>query len=187
MSERPVHTDALDTLGSIISPAESRDAIHLAVENGVAGQNLFPGDDVGFLDDGTFGLVENPVGIVDPFLKNEVKPGEHFWVVVYPRQVTSLRHVWTHPAFDRPDSAIRITDPKSCSQLWLEDYADELDVSYADLMENAAHYLSHGDYWNMGEKFDSVDFNYDFWDHYQAMTGDKVDENDRNSFLTCSC
>ena len=46
---RTVTTDALETLGSLITPAEGRDAIHLAVENVVAAMSLRPGEDVGFI------------------------------------------------------------------------------------------------------------------------------------------
>ena len=35
---RSPHTDALDTLGSVITEHEKRDAIHLAVEPAVAGR-----------------------------------------------------------------------------------------------------------------------------------------------------
>lgn len=106
-------TDALETLGTIIGNDEKRDAIHLAVENVVAGHTLRPGDDVGFLDDGTVGTCETPLGIVDPFLKTSVKMGQRFWLVVYPRQIKSLRHVWEHPDF--PSSGE--TDEKKKSNL----------------------------------------------------------------------
>jgi hypothetical protein len=97
---RTVATDALETLGTIIGENEKRDAIHLAVEPAVAGHYLRPGDHVGFLNGGTLGICDNPLGIVDPFLKSNVKTGQRFWLVLYPRGITSLRHVWTHPAFD---------------------------------------------------------------------------------------
>ena len=41
----------------------------------------------------------SPVGIVDPFLKEPVEPGERFYIFLFPNTVTGLRHVWTHPAF----------------------------------------------------------------------------------------
>lgn len=102
--KRSVTTDALDTLGMIITENEKRDAIHLAVDNAVAGEKLAPGEDVGFLPDGTFGSCDNPIGIVDPFLKKPVKKGERFWIVIYPRKITSLRHVWEHPDFPEQKS-----------------------------------------------------------------------------------
>lgn len=36
-------------------------------------------------------------GVVDPFLDEEIRPGDCFYVMVQPGTVTSLRHVWTHP------------------------------------------------------------------------------------------
>src|SRR6266478_2836013 len=87
--KRTVTTDALETLGTIITEKEKRDAIHLAVEPAVAAHTLRPGEHVGFMtgdgQDGTAGICDKPLGIVDPFLKEAVKRGEHFWLVVYPR------------------------------------------------------------------------------------------------------
>ena len=100
--KRKVSTDALETLGNIIGPNEKRDAIHLAVEPVIAQEILYPGQNVGA--DGT---TNNPVGIVDPFLKvSKVYPGQRFWLVIYPRQINSLRHVWSHPAF--PDEEVTL-------------------------------------------------------------------------------
>ena len=96
--KRTVSTDALETLGTIIGDGEKRDAIHLAVEPAIAAHKLLPGQDVGFISGGV-GMCGKPVGIVDPFLKVPVQQGQRFWLVVYPRQITSLRHVWTHPEF----------------------------------------------------------------------------------------
>ncbi len=99
-TKHTTHTDALDTLGTIIDETAQRDAIHLAVEPCVAGVTLHAGMHVGRGDEGTYTYVAaNMLGIVDPFLKKAVMPGERFWLVVYPRQITSLRHVWEHPAF----------------------------------------------------------------------------------------
>lgn len=96
-----VTTDALDTLGSIIGPDEKRDAIHLAVEPAYAGETLMPGQHVVFDEDHRAIAVSTGrgIGIVDPFLNEEVLFGERFWLVVYPRQISSLRHVWEHPLF----------------------------------------------------------------------------------------
>jgi len=128
---RSVTTDALATLGTIIESG-GRDAIHLAVNPTVAGEKLYPGQDVGV--DGTR---NNPVGIVDPFLKAPVLPGEMFWLVVYPRQINSLRHVWTHPAF--PDES---SFSKSESEQWLKQFMKEHDCDgeedYANITSAAS-------------------------------------------------
>lgn len=95
-------TDALETLGTIITPAEKRDAIHLAVFNAKAGQTLFPGTHITLANDELTAVIasgDNGLGIVDPFLVEPVQEGEYFWLVVYPRQINSLRHVWEHPGF----------------------------------------------------------------------------------------
>src|SRR5690242_3701044 len=94
---RTVHTDALETLGSIIDEREKRDAIHLAVCPVVAQEPLSPGDHV--TADGwgaRYRKDVNPVGIVDPFLETNVNQGEMFWLIIYPRKISSLRHVWSH-------------------------------------------------------------------------------------------
>ena len=139
--KRKVSTDALETLGTIIDENEKRDAIHLAVCPVVAKEKLHPGQDVGA--DGT---TKEPVGIVDPFLKQVVLPGQYFWLVIYPRQINSLRHVWSHPAFpdERIESQINLTgsvwsnpefpDEYSVkagsyeeSYEWIKQYAESLD------------------------------------------------------------
>ena len=70
MSEdkRKVHTDALETLGTIIDENQKRDAIHLAVEPMVAKEHLVAGDHVTADGRKCFPYGEDAVGIVDPFL-----------------------------------------------------------------------------------------------------------------------
>ena len=116
--KRSTHTDALATLGTIIDHTQKRDAIHLAVIPVVAGMDLMPGDHIGLVNGyaarvgaeyntGVLGedrqvitaTVEKGLGIVDPFLMEPIAKGETFWLVIYPRQITSLRHVWEHNSF----------------------------------------------------------------------------------------
>lgn len=199
---RPVHTDALQTLGSIIGPGEKRDAIHLAVEPVVAGEDLNPGEDVGRLADDTFGVAGKPLGIVDPFLSAPVKKGERFWLVIYPRQITSLNHVWEHPDF--PSAALydlgrvrRVTERLTrASENWIrdefvpkvEDYGHEL--TYAEVMEGAKSHLQGGEGVCAGN-----DINYDFigknieqfWEHFVNVTGTEVPAGKRESFFRCAC
>lgn len=112
--KRTPHTDALDTLGYVHKQEEHRDAIHLAVEQVEAGESLKPGDHIGFGEDGKVyknrRKVLKNLGIVDPFLTEHVVPGERFWLVVYPRMVTSLRHVWAHPDFAEKQEELSLED-----------------------------------------------------------------------------
>lgn len=109
--KRTPATDALETLGMIHFKPEKRDAIHLAVDPVIAGQDLKVGESIGIIDgkayragecllDGNKQYEVVPYhGIVDPFLPRGPKEGQSFWFVMAPRMVTSLRHVWEHPDF----------------------------------------------------------------------------------------
>src|SRR4051812_40308454 len=97
--KRTVATDALATLGTIITEG-GRDAIHLGVEPVVALETLVAGQHIGLVGEGASSKCDKFLGIVDPFLAAPVQPGQMFWLIVYPRQITSLRHVWTHLDFD---------------------------------------------------------------------------------------
>lgn len=178
--KRSVSTDALETLGTIIDEKAGRDAIHLAVEPAIAAEKLYPGQDVGFVAGGV-GRCDKPLGIVDPFLKAPVQPGQRFWFVVYPRQITSLRHVWTHPAF--PENAA----VQSVAEKWLRDYAGKVGVTYEDLMYHAKDHAITGDLWNEGGRFEGEYLHDDFWDHYEAVTGGKVASKNRSNFFSCAC
>lgn len=104
--KRSVHTDALSTLGKIIGAEEKRDAIHLAVEPVIAGHPLIPGQEIGikYVDNQptAYSSGVKLTGIVDPFLKVPVVTGERCWMILFPRQIASLRHVWSHPDFREP-------------------------------------------------------------------------------------
>jgi hypothetical protein len=95
-----VHTDALGTIGMILPEGAGRDAIHIAVEPAKSGEIVYPGQHVGYNSNGLVSSnAEEKLGIVDPFLTSPVYPGQPFWLLVYPRTITSLRHVWEHPNF----------------------------------------------------------------------------------------
>src|SRR5882672_9558163 len=82
------------------------DAVHVAVVTMEAVETLYPGQDVTFGngDDRTRvsrarGTLK-PIGIVDPFLKDAVQPGQRFWLFLYPNTTTPMRHSWKHPDFE---------------------------------------------------------------------------------------
>ena len=193
--KRTVATDALETLGSIITDKEQRDAIHLAVDNVVAGQILIAGEDVGFLPDGTVGECSNPVGIVDPFLTEPVGKGDHFWLVVYPREITSLRHVWSHPAFKDETAEVDpvveeiITELSEIdkSQNWINAFAASIPLDVYNLMEGAKDFIENDEYLCYGGLLDGESVPKEFWIHYQIITQEKVEESNKHSFFTCRC
>ncbi|QOI72523.1 hypothetical protein pEaSNUABM50_00533 [Erwinia phage pEa_SNUABM_50] len=116
--KRSVSTDALDTLGTIHTRDEHRDAIHLGVEPVIAGEDIAVGANIGIGTDGKAYATDfrsdiKAVGISDPFLRNRINEGESFWLVVYPRKITSLRHVWSHPDFDSDEPVLDISSLSS--------------------------------------------------------------------------
>ena len=96
-------------LGELAPDGAGRDAIHVAVCPMTAGEDLNPGDHVGFglesRRDRVWKTKVNAAGIVDPFLTAPVRKGQRFWLLLYPGTVTGLRHVWTHPKFPNEETA----------------------------------------------------------------------------------
>lgn len=94
--------DETPKLGYLIEDGETRrDAIHIAVAPVEATCDLNPGQPIGLLEGSReqVGPTNNPIGIVDPFLKGKIKAGQRFWLFLYPNTVTGMRHYWKHPAF----------------------------------------------------------------------------------------
>lgn len=85
-------------IGELCKDDARRDAVHFAVAPVVADMTLRPGDPVGLIQ-GRASREATPIGIVDPFFQGEIQQGQRFWLFLYPNTITSLRHVWTHPAF----------------------------------------------------------------------------------------
>ena len=89
-------------LGQLANEDSKRDAVHIAVAPLIAGDDLLPGHHVTVQDGIAYRIYassDKPHGVVDPFLVEPVRKGQRFWLFIYPGAVTSLRHVWTHPAF----------------------------------------------------------------------------------------
>lgn len=196
---RSVHTDALATLGTIIDETAKRDAIHVAVEPAVAAHPLRPGDDVGFVEGG-FGICDRPLGIVDPFLKGTVAKGQRFWLLVYPRQINSLRHVWSHPAFEEQEQ--RAQSQIAQSEAWLRDFCSRSECpSYERLLEAATNdsgqwvgdgdgddyygFRNDGEYLHFGGSDAHGDIPDEFWHHIEVVTGKKITK--RAKYFSCSC
>ncbi len=193
--KRSVHTDALATLGlpeiDVDGVPAARDAIHLAVEPVIAGALLKPGERVVLrkTDEGLRafrGDVSDGVGIVDPFLVKAVKNGQKFWLVLNPRTITSLRHVWAHPAFDAEVESTKGTELlKKASKAYLESVAASLDVTLSDLIEHAEDFEEDGSWWVGGNDFESMSVGKEFWKHLSVHTGKEYKS--EGNFLSCSC
>jgi hypothetical protein len=184
--KRKVSTDALETLGTIIGPNEKRDAIHLAVLPVMAGARLYAGQSIS-TKDGIATPDPNGIGIVDPFLAAAVQPEERFWMVIKPRLITSLRHVWTHPAF--PDEA-GVGSPdteKAAARAAIEVIASSCDIGADEMIEGANRYLDRGDYLCEGGRWEGVYVPDEFWPHFETLTGRKVPSDQQGSFFSCSC
>ena len=203
------HTDALDTLGTITGANEKRDAIHLAVEPATAAVELVAGEHVAIDIDGNATLApmgsDRAVGIVDPFLQAPVPKGAQFWLVVYPRQITSLRHVWEHPAF--PPSADLAPQPvsqsKAAAEAWLRAWCANNDTPGFDPVmsvietgswsDNDENWPSRGEYADWGNyiHFRGVDAHAsipaEFWDHVEVYLGRPIVGNERVEGFSCSC
>ncbi len=137
--------ETAEAIGKLIERGDYiRDAVHVAVIPMKAAHLLHPGQHIGLVDQETAGSVEKPIGVVDPFLKTHVKAGERFWLCLYPGSITSLNHVWTHPAFhaveSKPEDDPGPVPDKAASEKWLREYAsrvsphDEGDAAYYNLL-----------------------------------------------------
>lgn len=174
--------DTLAELGKIITPKHERDAVHLAVLPVQAQCVLYPGQAVS-VDGQSFGKF---VGIVDPFLKASVAKNDWFWLFLYPRTITSLKHVWSHP--DVPDN---VNNPrkgtKEASEQWIKNYCSDIGCRVGELMSHAEQWILYEDYWCDGGRWESKSLDPEFWTHYEKVTETTVDENKKESFFTCSC
>lgn len=215
-------TDALDTLGTIIGPGERRDAVHIAAAPVIAYTALNPGERVAYDPDTNEArpLVEADdvyIGIVDPYLDRGPEAGEWFWLLVKPREITTLNHVWEHPAFapspmaepridvaaveDALEAIVPIPsyEDKAASEAWLREYLnpyysdnDRWGMSDMDSFEDLiarAQGLDEGEGLHIRGRDASGSIDPEFWRHLAVYTGDTsvVTSQPRESYFTCGC
>jgi hypothetical protein len=174
-------------LGQIITGDQFRDAIHIAVAPVVAAYNLSPATHIGLDSEGKASVNAKKIGVVDPFLKNDVTEGQRFWMFLYPNTVTSLRHHWTHPAFTAQEGV----DPRmSHSEIWLRAYAMNLkpyetpDEAYRNLIEELRNNELSGHGTDLHSLSD-VDDRHELEQHAAIVLGAPIDLS-KFSF-SCSC
>ena len=116
--------DADVNLGGKPSKYANRDAIHIAVAPMLAGESLKPGDHVSVVEGKCF-TKGSLIGIVDPYRRTPVAKGEPFWLCLYPKTVTSLRHHWTCPALPASTQEEHDAERRD-SEKWLREYAKKM-------------------------------------------------------------
>lgn len=195
MNKPFVHTPVTDlSIGKIITTEQGRDAIHIAVAPMVAAYQLAPGQNVGIGIDGKAGISMPLIGIVDPYLRGPVNPGEKFWLFLYPNSVTSLRHVWVHPAFGDAAPQLPAGD-KAASEKFLREYAkrfyttdgyfDNDEEAYltllSDLREGTLTYRGV----NMHGR-DDLEDEAELQEHASIVLGKQIDF-DKFEYFSCTC
>ncbi len=182
-------SDAIATMGSVLpEDVGGRDAVHVAVIAVTAQSKLVPGQDVA--KDGSPN--EPHVGIADPFLKRPVFPGERFWLFLYPRTITSLCHVWAHPAFTDDEVAPVVDPSRAASEAWLRDFCARSDCpAYEAVLGAAALYIDGGgddEYLHFQGSDAHGEIPPEFWDHVEGVLGRKPSyERPRPAYFSCSC
>lgn len=169
-------------LGKLTAESQGRDAIHVAVIPMKASETLKPGQRVARLGEGLAGPGDVIVGIVDPFLTEDVPAGEVFWLCLLPNTVTGMRHHWNHPSFSTRDS--------SSSEEWLRDYAARVNTydSPGDAFERLIDCLKAGDLFFHGSDLHGL---YELDDaeelrrHAEAYLGIRIEWG--NFTFSCSC
>lgn len=185
--KRKVSTDALETLGTLIDENAKRDAIHLAVEPVIAGETLLSGQRIGIVNGVATKKTDTILGIVDPFLADGVAlKGERFWLIVLPRTITSLRHVWSHPAFAEVKAEVKPPhDAKMESEKWLRNFCATSDCpSYERVIAEAVDADGEDSLFFEGHDAHG-DIPNEFWEHIEMVTGKKI--SNPPAYFSCSC
>ena len=175
-----------DLLGKLIEPDDNpgRDAIHVAIAPAEASRELKPGDRVGVGATGLAFKSEPHVGIVDPFLTEKIKKGQKFFIVLFPNTITSLRHVWEHPAFV-PEPP----PPDDSERAWAEDEAMKMGRTLEGLLNAIEGYEDGEDWIRVSEWERDQSFEIDWprmWRYFERVKRLKVSDYDHVPF-SCSC
>jgi hypothetical protein len=180
-------SDAVATMGTILpDDADGRDAVHVAVIVRTAVEKLFPGQDVS--KEGT--TKGEPIGIVDPFLKGAVFPGQKYWMFLYPRTITSLAHHWSHPAFTTeqtvPESTRIPESQRASSERWLRDFVDRWGCTSYEGLLDAVKQWDGDEYLTIYDSDARGDIPPELWDHVGVVLG-RVLPGPRPTYFSCSC
>lgn len=198
--------DAVATMGAVLpDDVGGRDAVHVAVIAVKVLGGTWAGGHVG-IEQTESGYIASPqltphVGIIDPFINSRIEEGSRCWLYLYPRTITGLSHVWTHPAF--PDA--KPTTEKEKSENWLRQFIAGADCpNYEGMMEILGK-IAKGEtrgqfgsddsdnYWRLEDEY--LHFNGtnahgdippEFWQHASVVAGVKI-KGEMPTYFSCSC
>lgn len=172
--------------GQLAPDGAKRDAVHVAVAPVIAGHDMNPGDHVGVNEHGVAVVKVSPeIGIVDPFLTAQVKAGEQFWLFLYQKSVTNMRHHWSHPAFPDKKAKASVVD-KTESERWLRQWAQQNDSPPYEELVTACVNSNNDDYLTVyGDASGQIPS--ELWDHVEVVSGHKIPSRFRARYFSCSC
>lgn len=187
-------------IGLIHTTVLVKDAIHIAIAQVSAGEELKAGDRVGFKDkEGIVFKDATHIGLVDPFIQTSIKKDNLFYLFLYPNSVTSLTHQWEHPSFDRSPEKIAAADKwlKKHTQAY---FSSEEDDAFAEWEGTNYHRFieefkagdvgtyAYGDDFSEHYNNNIDGFKKKFWDNLEIVTGIAATKTQRDQeYFSCSC
>lgn len=202
-------------VGKLITTAQQRDAIHVAILPVYAGCRLIPGAHIEINNLGIAGYFGGKhCAIVDPFLEKPVEIGDQFWAFMYPGSINSLRHDWTHKDVKCDNYAlgvdyrfnIKSDDPNDTPKInlllakcWLTEFAKELNriasryegftanyYNYDRLLEIGRDCLTGGAHAGNDDTRDYFnEHKEEFLRHVGVILGKEIEP--ENVYFSCGC
>lgn len=174
-------------IGQIHSVSLPRDAVHVAVVQVTAGEDLHRGDHI--TKDGVKGVPE--IGIVDPFIDRPIKKGEAFYLFLYPGSAEDLTHQYVHPVLDADHPKIKA---RKVVMDWIESWNHWGDVDSRSLYQDALHQykneekFSFGGRWRNEHDYEDEEFALymaPIYDALEVLTGRKATQTEREMYYSC--
>lgn len=190
--------DAVATMGTILPDSikeGTRDAVHVACIAVRAAGHLKAGDNVGIVMGKASMTAKKNVGIVDPFLKEELYYGKKFWLYLYPRTITGLNHHWEHPDFPN-DLVTQAKDDdlvqKEIAERWLVNWCKEQGLLWEVVKSQVENHLgSDGSISGGGTCFNNYDITgeipSEFWINMEIILGRKINLDYAPDYFSCAC
>ena len=88
---------------------------------------------------------------------------------------------------------VKALDGTHAAEEWIRNYADGIGLEYQELMYAADDWIESrkddgwGEYLNKGALLEGVSVSSEFWTKYEKVRGEKVEEDYKQNFFTCSC